>query len=371
MREPLSRLVRTAALVSLVGGGIVLSAGPASALEPSESEVLPSAISFDGHAGLPPSTAQTVTLPLHVGTGPDGRLVYYIVTETSSAADAVDRGVNFSPKLANALGTPAVQSTGTDRLGRVRFSGTVDFSPTRAVTPGAAPTYFPPTSATPGAVGDPGYSPLTTDGDGVVVNMPQVANSSGQNDSVVSINKVTLRVTLSLFGGFYDDHPVLYIRTEASDPLLAAIESSTYAPNLNAAPGLASDDPATSAREAIVPIVNGPTGIGNPQRQGLNSALAGEGAPLNIIQEDPAPPGDDSSPFYSPVWDVTPGVWTDAAITSGARTQLRSITEAEQQAHDGNLISFGNGPRNDHVDLNAAQFVSLCPVMAVLPIPGI
>jgi hypothetical protein len=150
--------------------------------------------------------------------------------------------------------------------------------------------------------------------------------------------------------------------------------------HLNAALGLASDDPATSAREAIVPIVNGQTGVNNPPRQGLDSALAGEGAPPNIIQEEPALPSDSSSQFYSPIWDITPGVWTDTAISTGLRVRLTSIEptttssvpSVEQQAQFGNLVSasFANGPDNPTIGLQAANFVSLCPVMAVLPIGG-
>ncbi|MFC4947501.1 hypothetical protein [Pseudonocardia sp. GCM10023141] len=357
------RLLAVAALAAPIA---LVTAGPAAAA-PADSEVLPSALAFDGGPGGPQVTSHTVTLPLHTGIGPHGLPVRYIVTESSSAADAAAHGVNFAPKLANALGTAAVQHTTVDRLGAVHFAGTVDFSPTRSVTPGSAPNYFPPTAYAPGAIGDSAYSPLTSTGDGVVVNMPQISNLSGRNDSVVSIDDLHNTVTLTLFGGFYDHHPILYIRTEASDPLLAAIESSTYAPNLAAAPGIASDDPATSAREAIVPIVNGPTGVTNPQRQGLDSALAGEGAPLNIIQEEP---GGASSQFYGPVWDVTAGVWTDPAIAAGARTQLRSDAAVEQQAQAGNLTSFGTGPRNPKLDLNATGFISLCPVIAVLPVPA-
>ncbi len=44
------------------------------------------------------------------------------------------------------------------------------------------------------------------------------------------------------------------------------------------APRAGSDDPSLSAREAIIPIVNGPRGAGDSQRQGLQSAVAGEGA---------------------------------------------------------------------------------------------
>ncbi len=355
---------------------------PAFAIGPQASYLLPEAISFDGQPGLPSSQAQTVRLPLYAGLTPAGLPTYYVITESSNAADAQQRGVNFSPKLAHALGTQAVQQVKVINpllpiLNQTfKFTGTVDFSPQLVVVPGTAPNYFPPEQLAPGSVGDTNYSPLITTGNGIVLDAPQVANLTGKHDTVVSLDLLHMTVTVTLFGGFYEDHPVLYTRFSASDPLLAAIEGSTYTPNLNAAPGLASDDPATSAREAIVPIVNGQTGVNNPQRQGLNSALAGEGAPLNSIQEEPAPASDSSSQFYSPVWDVTPGLWTDAAISAGFRVRLTSVdpttgtAHVEQQAETGNLVSpdFASGPYNPTVELNAAGFVSLCPVVAVLPI---
>ena len=43
-------------------------------------------------------------LPLHQGTS-GGQTVYYVVTESSNKADAAARHVNYSPKLANAIGT--------------------------------------------------------------------------------------------------------------------------------------------------------------------------------------------------------------------------------------------------------------------------
>lgn len=368
MRSHRRTLATPLLVLGLLPALLTVASGPVAAIATSNGEVLPSALAFDGKPGPPAATAQTVTLPLHAGIGPNGP-VLYVVTESSDAAQATARGINYAPKLANALGSRAVQPVSTDRAGVVHFTGSVNFAPTRVVVPGPAPNYFPPVSYAPGAVGDAEYSPLTSQGDGIVVNRPQIANSTGINDSVVSINRVRRTVSLRLFAGFYEDHPVLYIRTEASNPLLAAIESSTYAPNLDTAPGLGSDDPTTSAREAIVPIVNGPTGATNPQRQGLNSALAGEGAPLNIIQEEPAPASDPSSQFYSPVWDVTPGQWTNTAITAGARSQLRSIAAVEIQAAAGALTSTGTGPTNPAVDLAAAGFVSLCPIVAILPIP--
>ncbi|MBA2558788.1 MAG: hypothetical protein H0V07_02700 [Propionibacteriales bacterium] len=305
--------------------------------------------------------AETVSLPLFKGKTASGDTTWYVVTESSDRDDAERRGVNPAPKLANALGTRAVQKV-TRRNGLIHFAGTPNFSPERVVVP-SSPNGFPPDVAKPGAIGDAAYSPLITTGNGIVLNASQVKNSTGVHDSLVSINWSTHRVTMSLFKGFYNGKSIIYLRLEGSLPLLAAIESTTYAPNLNAAPGIASDDPDTSAREAIIPAVNGPRGVNNPQRQGLESALLGQGDPLNIIQEEP---GDER---YSPVWDVTPYVWTKAAIAAGERHRLRGAGEVRNEFSHGNIVSagFSKGPHNESLEgLRAAGFISNCPVVALL-----
>ncbi len=349
LKAPLAVMVAVAALaVAII---LALSAIPASgqvAATSSSGDVLPSAIKLDRAAG-------TVTLPLFRGTH-DGRAVWYVVTESSNKDDAERRGVNHAAKLTNALGTEAVQRARVVD-GVVRFSGTVDFSPERVVVPG--PNGFPPERFRPGAVGDADYSPLITTNGRTVLNASQVANSSGLHDAVVDIDRKGRQVTLDTFDGFYDDDPLQYLHQEGSVRLIAAIEGSTFAPNLNAAPKVGSDDKEISAREAIIPIVNGPRGANNPQRQGLQSALLGQGDPLNIIQEEP---GDDE---YSPVWDLHLVVWTDAAIAAGKREQLTGTGEVKNAFKKGLIVSGGDGPPNPSLEgLRAANAISMCPVTA-------
>src|SRR5207245_3875385 len=107
----------------------------------------------------------TVTLPLYGGTS-HGKTVYYIVLDTSSGSLADALGVNRSQKLAVApLDPRAVQRvTGSIQRGTVDFPASVDFSPAHFV---AAPGPFPPAAFQPGAVGDPGYSPLVQFPDGL------------------------------------------------------------------------------------------------------------------------------------------------------------------------------------------------------------
>jgi hypothetical protein len=333
---------------------------------------MPSIIAID-------KTNLTVTLPLRRGKGPDGRAAFFVLTDTSDLPEAVRLGINWSPKLTNALGTAAVQSARVhgddDSELSVSFSGGVDFRPVRVVVPG--PDLFPLGDGTqPGAVGDSKYSPLITGGDGIVYNAPQVANATGLHDKVLSIDYDKMQVTLRLTPGFYNHRDVRYISTESSVPAIAALEAATYAPNLAAAPQAGVDDPSTSAREPIIPIVNGPMGVSNPERQGLRSAVAGEGPPLNIIREepecsDPSVPASCSALQYSPLWDVHPVVWTQAAIDAGLRTRITAHQDVEALFNEGQLVSGApDGPSNQDPEiqgLRAAGVIVNCPPMFVAP----
>lgn len=325
-----------------------LSALAATSSRPAEAAtaklVFPSALSLD-------AAGETVTLPLFAGRTATGKPTWYIVTESSDRADAARRGVTYAPRLANALGTKAVQ---TARLSgtTVVFRGTVDFSPKRVVVPGDVG--FPPAKAVPGAIGDAAYSPLVSVG-GAVLNAPQIANGSGLSDSAVKVDKQHGRVTLKLLRGFFGGRTILYLRTDASVGVVAALEGSTLAPNLNAAPGLGSNA-ASSARSAIIPIVNGVRGKGNPQRQGLQSAVLGEGDPLNITQSFPG------ASDYSPIWDLHPAVWKQGTTPR----RLTSSQAVAQAVKAGLLESGGDGPANASLGgLKAAGFISNCSTVAV------
>ena len=85
------------------------------------------------------------------------------------------------------------------------------------------------------------------------------------------------------------------------------------------------DDSFGSAVERLFAVTNGQTNadvpsslgdINHPQRNGLNSALAGDGPPLNVLGGIPTIATD-----YSPLWDVNVGEWTQAAIDNGFRTR--------------------------------------------------
>ncbi|MHA7293861.1 hypothetical protein [Arthrobacter sp. HLT1-21] len=313
---------------------------------------LDSAIAVDSANG-------TVTLPLLEGRH-DGAVVWYVATESSDKRDAERRGINHAGSLVNTLGTKAVQHAPRVN-GLLHFTGTVDFSPTRIAVPG--PDAFPPATVQAGAVGDADYSPLVTPDGRTVLNATQVANASGIHDAIApnGLDIAKRRVTLKTLNGFYEGNRVQYLHQDASIELVAALEGSTWAPNLDFAPGLATFDRDTSARAAIIPIVNGPRGAGNPQRQGLQSAVAGEGDPLNITQ---VVPGDND---YTPIWDVTPALWTQQAIEDGQRIRLKDHDEVANLFQAGLLTSAGAGPANKSLNgLRALPGISNCPVVIEL-----
>lgn len=327
-------------------------AGDGTAATPAGGEstgFLASAVSLD-------DAASTATLPLFEGVGPDGSPTHYVITESSDRGDADERGVTHAPKLANALGTPAVQRA-TLAGGTVVFPGTVDFAPERAVVAGE--TGFPPRQVTPGAVGDENYSPLITLDGEIVLNASQVANGSGRHDAVVAIDREAGTVTLKTLSGFFEGAEVRYLRLDASVDVVAALEESTLAPNLGLIPGEGSNGP-DSARSPIVPIVNGVIEEGDPDRQGLQSAVLGGVSPDNITA---TLPGD---PLYSPLWDVTPAVWSDEAVADGRRVLVTGNEQLAGLVAAGDITSGGMGEGQELFNgLRALGAVSNCPTLSI------
>ncbi|MGD2048011.1 MAG: hypothetical protein PVH03_00855 [Chloroflexota bacterium] len=280
----------------------------------------------------------TITLPLYEGALKNGKTVWYILTDTTDKGNADALGLNWSPKLAYSDVGRAVREGEVVSGGVVEFEkGEVDFEPDPVLVPGEAPNYFPPAEFSPGAVGDADYSPLVrlTNAGNHIYNAPMVAfdvmadqinfcegeaDHSLVHDKVVRICPQDGTVTLDLTAGFSFARPVLYLSTEANNPLAATLEGAIYAPALEDVT-VGRDDSAFSAVERIFLFANGPVnhveGQINPQRQGLNSALRGEGGPLNVLGGIPTIATD-----YSPLWDVNLGEWTQEAIDNGYRSRL-------------------------------------------------
>ena len=69
--------------------------------------------------------------------------------------------------------------------------------------------------------------------------------------------------------GFDAGQPIVYISTDAGQPLSAVLERSTYVPALDKASYNGGDDFLGSARERLFGFINGRTGADNPDAQGF------------------------------------------------------------------------------------------------------
>ncbi|WP_051378654.1 hypothetical protein [Derxia gummosa] len=316
-----------------------------------------------------------LTLPLYKGRLASGETVWYILTDTDDEANAAALGINFSSKLSYAAVGRGVRHASQQLIDGetvvVFESGRVDFSPVHAVTPGAEPHPFPPSAFQPGSVGDADYSPLAMIG-GHVYNAPIVAfgtpaatldafcNGNADyhlvHDKVVSICPRDRVVTLALTTGFSFGRPVLYLSTEASHALPAAMEGATLAPGLVDIK-VGNDDTAFSAVERLFAVVNGASndvaGEVHPQRQGFDSALRGDGGPLNVLGGIPTVATD-----YSPLWDLNVGEWTASAVSHDYRARLTGEFEFLGNVQRGFLTGPGGGP------FGSTGFIVNCPIVS-------
>ena len=311
---------------------------------------------------------ETVRLPLYPGTA-NGKTVWYVLLDASDAGLAHDLGVNYAPKLANiAISDPAAVQTVT--LGSptpqqnpfgpavVNFAGAPDFSPTRIATPG--PTGFPLAKLAPGAVAGPGYSPfIKIAGSDVVYNAPIVATGDGSFDVTHHTNTADRVLGIHIAGpskpgqfaeswadllfvkGFDAGQPIVYLSTDAGQPLTAVLERSTYVPALDKAAFNGGDDFLGSARERLFGFINGQTGATNPNAQGfvhlvkdgfassdasagntaMIDALRNGGDLLNVFGDFPTLADPRHADAYSPLWDAQLGLWTPKAVSEGLNTR--------------------------------------------------
>jgi hypothetical protein len=317
--------------------------------------------------------AGSITLPLYEGRMSDDTPVWYVLTDTTDGANAKALGLNHSAKLAYANVEGGVRTATLEQDLTVTFDqGTVDFAPELTVVPGEGDEAFPPFLAEPGSVGDADYSPLVRieNAGGHIYNAPIIAfgndaedisfcegdpDHSLVHDRVISICPEEETVTFQMVAGFSFARPVFYMSFEASDPLVATLEMATFAPALsNIQVGF--DDGAFSAVERLFVTANGPTGAENPQRQGLNSALMGEGAgPLNVFGGVPTIALD-----YSPLWDLNLGVWTEEAIDAGYRSRMIDEFQFLGMVQGGHITGMEGG------SFGSTGFIVNCPIVARL-----
>jgi hypothetical protein len=396
--------------------GAARGLGQLSGLLPQSKLVLESALQVD-------LTHETVRLPLYKGTA-NGHTVWFILTEASDPGLAKNSGLNYAPKLANiAVSCPDCVQTVTldspspdaNKFGPavVHFQGEPDFTPTRTLVPG--PNGFPPASFSPGGVAGPGYSPfIRIAGSTVVYNAPIVATGDGPFDVTTHTNTadrvlgihiapppppgqyLDSWVDLLVVKGFDAGQPILYLSTEADDPLAAVLERSVYVPVLAKAAYNGGDDFLGSARERLFGFINGQTGANNPQAQGfqnivldghaaedasasntaLINALRNGGDLLNVFGDFPTLKDPRHADAYSPLWDAQLGQWTQKAIDEGLdKRQIDENVVFNLAATRPDLITGPGGAPYGTVgiDINCAVlgFTNLPPTTnLVAPVPN-
>jgi hypothetical protein len=341
--------------------------GPISGLLPRDHLTVESAIQVD-------LSKESVRLPLYKGRA-NGETVWYVLLDASDSGIAHDLGVNYAAKLGNlAINDPqAVQTVTLDsptptqnRFGQatIEFRGAPDFSPTRIAEPG--PSGFPLAKFQPGAVAGPGYSPfIRIEGSPTVYSAPIVATGDGPFDVVHHTNTGDRVLGIHIAGpsapgqfaeswvdllfvkGFDAGEPIVYISTDAGQPLTAVLERSTYVPALDNAPYHGGDDFLGSARERLFGFINGQTGTNNKESQGfvhlikdghasedasagntaLIDALRNGGDLLNVFGDFPTEKDPRHADAYSPLWDAQLGLWTGKAVQQGLNK--RQIDEVQ------------------------------------------
>jgi hypothetical protein len=147
--------------------------------------------------------------------------------------------------------------------------------------------------------------------------------------------------------GFDAGEPIVYISTDAGQPLSAVLERSTFVPALDQAAYNGGDDFLGSARERLFGFINGQTGADNGESQGfvhlaqdghvsedasadntaLIDALRCGGDLLNVFGDFPTLENPRHAHAYSPLWDAQLGLWTENAVQQGLNT--RQIDEVE------------------------------------------
>ena len=341
--------------------------GPISGLLPRDHLTVESAIQVD-------LSKESVRLPLYKGRA-DGETVWYVLLDASDSGIAHDLGVNYAPKLGNlAINNPdAVQTVTLDsptptqnRFGQatVEFQGAPDFSPNRIAEPG--PNGFPLANFQPGAVANPGYSPfIRIAGSPTVYSAPIVAQGDGPFDVVHHTNTGDRVLGVHVAGpsapgqyeeswvdllfvkGFDAGEPIVYISTDAGQPLTSVLERATYVPALDNVAYHGGDDFLGSARERLFGFINGQTGSNNKESQGfvhlvkdghasedasadntaLIDALRNGGDLLNVFGDFPTEKDPRHADAYSPLWDAQLGLWTEKAVAQGLNK--RQIDEVQ------------------------------------------
>jgi hypothetical protein len=386
--------------------------GQLSGLLPRAKLTLPSAIEVN-------LSQEFVRLPIYPGVAyagtPHQENVWYILEDASTQGAAADLGVNFAPKLANmAISCPACVQTvhlinptvaqNPFGPGPISFAGAPNFAPTRIAVPG--PNGFPLAKFAPGGVAGPGYSPfIRIAGSDTIYNAPIIATGNGPFDVVhhtntedrvlgIHIGTPPAKSPSGSFSeswadmlfvkGFDGGQPILYLSTDAGQPLTAVLERSTFVPALNDVPCNGCDDFLGSARERLFGFVNGQTGVNNPNAQGfvhlIKDGLASEDAVqtntafinalrfggdfLQVFGDFPTLTDPRHADAYSPLWDAQLGLWTPKAVQQGLNTRQTTENTVLNLAFSRPDLLTGVNPATGQPTLYGASGVTInCAVI--------
>jgi len=283
----------------------------------------------------------------------------------------------------------------------VHFAGAPDFSPTRIATPG--PNGFPLAKFAPGSVAGPGYSPfIRFAGSNVVYNAPIVAVGNGPFDVTHHTNTEDRVLGVHIAGkskpgqfaeswadllfvkGFDAGQPIVYLSTDAGQPLTAVLERSTYVPALNNAAFNGGDDFLGSARERLFGFINGQTGADNRESQGfvhlvkdghasedasagntaLIDSLRNGGDLLNVFGDFPTLNDPRHAQAYSPLWDAQLGLWTNKAVEEGLnKRQIDEVQVFNLAATRPDLITGINPATGEPAPYGASGVTINCAVI--------
>ncbi len=111
----------------------------------------------------------------------------------------------------------------------------------------------------------------------------------------------------------------------------------------------------------MIALTNGQTGLANPQRQGLSSAIVDGVLPLNILKEIPEGQADPGFPAYSPLWDIHLAMWTVPGAQWTRQAAFGTVINLSQPG--GPVASFGTGAQ----PLQASGFIVNCPAVSMNP----
>ena len=318
---------------------------------------------------------ESVRLPLYKGDA-HGQTVWFALLDASDAGLAHDLGINYAPKLANiGIGCPeCVQTVTLDapdsaaeqvRAGHCPLPREPPTS-ARPASPSRGRTASPSPSSNPAPSPDPAtarssrsrahltvYSaPIVATGDGPF----DVDHHTNTGDRVLDVHIAAPSqpgqfaeswVDMLFVKGFDAGQPIVYISTDAGQPLTAVLERSTYVPALDKAAYNGGDDFLGSARERLFAFINGQTGADNKQAQGFVhlakdghvaedasakntafiDALRNGGDLLNVFGDFPTQDDPRHAQAYSPLWDAQLGLWTNKAVQQGLNE--RQIDEVQ------------------------------------------